>query len=135
MKDNFDDILKRKLEEQHFPVDDTHRQEMIELLNGKKRRVILPIWWLGSLVIVASLAGYFFVSEQESLQPANPIQKDAIRQATPMTEAQQPPSISNAPLAQNSTLSSGEEVTSIKEHQTNQSMLPHPLYQAKQNLH
>ena len=31
-----------------------------------------------------------------------------------MTEAQQPPSISNAPLAQNSTLSSGEEVTSIK---------------------
>ena len=86
MKDNFDDILRRKLEEQHFPVDDTHRQEMIELLNGKKRRGILPLWWLGSLVIVASLAGYFFVSEQESLQPANPIQKDAIRQATPLTD-------------------------------------------------
>ena len=25
MKDNFDDILKRKWEEQHFPVDESHR--------------------------------------------------------------------------------------------------------------
>jgi hypothetical protein len=113
MKDNFDDILKRKLEEQHFPVDDTHRQEMIELLNGKKRRGILPLWWLGSLVIVASLAGYFFIAEQEGLQPDNPIQKDEIRKATPVTEAQQTPSIASAPLSQNATLKNDEEGTSI----------------------
>ena len=124
MKDNFDDILKRKLEEQHFPVDDTHRQEMIELLNGKKRRGILPLWWLGSLVIVASLAGYFFVSEQESLQPANPIHKDAIRQATPLTEAQQTPSIDNAQSSQNSSVKNAEEVASIKEQQTHQLINP-----------
>lgn len=133
MKDNFDDILKRKLEEQHFPVDDTHRQEMIELLNGKKRRGILPLWWLGSLVIVASLAGYFFVSEQESLQPANPIQKDAIRQATPLTEAQQTPSIANAQSSQNSSVKSTEEVASIKEQQTHQLINPSTINTATIN--
>lgn len=117
MKDNFDDILRRKLEEQHFPVDDTHRQEMIELLNGKKRRGIFPFWWLGSLVIVAALAGYFFVSEQQILQPANPVQKDEIREATPVTESQQTPAIANAQASQNSSVKMAEEVASIKEHQ------------------
>lgn len=88
MKDNFDDILKRKLEEQHFPVDDTHRLEMIELLNGKKRRGVLPIWWLGSLVIVASLAGYFLLTEQDSQQPAHPFQDGEIQKNSPPTESQ-----------------------------------------------
>lgn len=96
MKDNFDDILKRKLEEQHFPVDDTHRLEMIELLNGKKRRGVLPIWWLGSLVIVASLAGYFFITEQDSQQPEQPLQDKDIQKTSPATESQSTQAIAHA---------------------------------------
>src|SRR5688572_12548495 len=59
MKEEFDDILKRKWEEQHFPVDEGHREEMIALLDGKKRRKMIPIWWLGSLGMAAIIAGYF----------------------------------------------------------------------------
>ncbi|HEY3385539.1 MAG TPA: hypothetical protein VGK46_03450 [Saprospiraceae bacterium] len=59
MKEEFDDILKRKWEEQHFPVDESHREEMIALLNGKKRRKMIPIWWLGGLGMAAIIAGYF----------------------------------------------------------------------------
>jgi|GEM_PF-1475833 len=88
MKDNFDDILKRKFEEHHFPMDDTHRTEMIEFLHGKKRRGVLPLWWLGSLVIVASLAGYFFFIEQDSQQPTQPHQNDEIQKIPPMSESQ-----------------------------------------------
>lgn len=128
MKDNFDDILRRKLEEQHFPVDDTHRLEMMELLNGKKRRRILPLWWLGSLVIVASLAGYFFVSEQESLQPANPIQKDEIRSTTPLTEIQQTPAMANVPSTVNTSNSIDKQASSTADPTINQ-----PVQHAKTN--
>lgn len=120
MKDNFDDILRRKLEEQHFPVDDTHRQEMIELLNGKKRRGILPIWWLGSLVIVASLASYLFVSDQVRQQPANPAQKDELRQSTPVTETQQSPSIANTQSPEKVATLNADEVVALSDYQTNQ---------------
>lgn len=69
MKENFDDILKRKWEEQHFPVDEQHRADMIALLDGQKRRRILPFWWLGGLGLAAIVAGYFMLSQQEAPSP------------------------------------------------------------------
>lgn len=70
MKENFDDILKRKWEEQHFPVDEQHRADMIALLDGQKRRRIIPFWWLGGLGLAAIVAGYFMLSQQETPSPA-----------------------------------------------------------------
>jgi hypothetical protein len=66
MKEDFDDILKRKWEEQRFPVDDDHRQQMIALLDGKKRKRIIPFWWLGGLGLSALVAGYFMVNSRET---------------------------------------------------------------------
>lgn len=54
MKDNFDDILKNKWEQIHFPVDEKHRQDMISLLDNQKRRRTGLLWWwtgLGSAVV------------------------------------------------------------------------------------
>ena len=78
MKENFDDILKRRWEERSFPVDDGHRAEMIELLNKQKRRRAFPFWWFGGLAIVL-MAGGFFMYTQKSAPPVENIQqsKDA----------------------------------------------------------
>jgi len=62
MKDNFDDILKRKWEEQHFPVDESHRADMIELLNGNKRRRAFPFWWAGGLGVLLLAAGLLLLT-------------------------------------------------------------------------
>jgi hypothetical protein len=121
MKDNFDDILKRKLDEQHFAVDEIHRQEMIELLKGKKRRGVLPLWWLGSLVIVASLAGYFFVAKQATPQKANPSQHDEIRQTTPTAESQQTPAIANVESVDHSSSSMNSQESAPSEAASSQS--------------
>ena len=57
MKDNFDDILKSKWEQFHFPVDDKHRQDMIALLdNQKRRRKGLLWWWTGLAGVVVAVA-------------------------------------------------------------------------------
>ncbi len=69
MKENFDDILKRKWEEQHFPVDEQHRADMIALLDAQKRRRIVPLWWLGGLGLAVLFAGYFLLSQQEVPSP------------------------------------------------------------------
>ena len=60
MKENFDDILKRKWEQKQFPVDENHRAQMLELLDKKDRKRMFPFWWIGSLVVVAGLSAYFF---------------------------------------------------------------------------
>ncbi len=65
MKDNFDDILKRKLAQQHFPVDASHRQEMIEMLGNQKRRKAFPFWWFGSLLIAGVIAAFYVYSGSE----------------------------------------------------------------------
>ena len=80
MKTNFDDILKRKLEQQHFPVDQTHRQEMIDLLNSQRRRKPLPFWWLGGMVSLVAIAGLYFYTAEINIksnqsEPVN-IQKE-----------------------------------------------------------
>ncbi len=78
MKENFDDILKRRWEERSFPVDDGHRADMIELLNKQKRRRAFPFWWFGGLAIVL-MAGGFFMYTQKSAPPVENIRqsKDA----------------------------------------------------------
>lgn len=58
MKENFDDILKRKWEAQSFPVDQTDRENMISLLDAQKRRRIAPFWWIGGLGILALVGGW-----------------------------------------------------------------------------
>lgn len=68
MKENFDDILRRKWEEQHFPVDESHRADMIELLNGRKRRRVFPIWWAGGLGVLAIAAGLLLLTRDTTEQ-------------------------------------------------------------------
>ncbi len=85
MKNNFDDILRRKLEQQHFAVDQTHRQEMIDLLNDQQRRKPFPFWWLGGFVVVAALAGYIYLNnDKQSLQENDQHSKDDIELTTPV---------------------------------------------------
>ena len=74
MKEDFDDILKRRWEERSFPVDDGHRADMIELLNKQKRRRAFPFWWFGGLAILL-LAGGFFMYTQKSAPPVENIQQ------------------------------------------------------------
>jgi hypothetical protein len=69
MKTNFDDILKRKLEQQHFPVDQAHRQEMIDLLNSQRRRKPLPFWWLGGIVTLVAIVGLYFYIVDHNAKP------------------------------------------------------------------
>lgn len=69
MNEPFDDILKRKWEEQEFPVDATHREDMVALLDGRKRRRILPFWWIGGLIAVTTLSG-LLLYQQLSSPPA-----------------------------------------------------------------
>jgi hypothetical protein len=63
MKEEFDDILKRKWEQQYFPVDESHREDMIALLDGKKKRKAVPFWWIGGLGMAAIIAGFFLLAD------------------------------------------------------------------------
>ncbi|HUR30550.1 MAG TPA: hypothetical protein VMZ69_03905 [Saprospiraceae bacterium] len=64
MKDNFDDIIKNKWEQFHFPVDEDHRQDMIRLLDQSKRRKTGLFWWLGSLGVAVLLIGTVLIANQ-----------------------------------------------------------------------
>jgi len=82
MKENFDDILKRRWEERSFPVDDGHRAEMLELLNQQKRRRVFPFWWFGGLAIVMIAGGYLMYAQKstppvEMIQPSKDAEKSA----------------------------------------------------------
>jgi len=57
MKENFDDIIRRRWEEQQFPIDDAHRQAMERLLEGDKKRRGFIFWWIGGLAVTL-LIGY-----------------------------------------------------------------------------
>jgi hypothetical protein len=78
MKDNFDDLLKRKWEEQHFPVDEQHRADMIALLDGQKRRKVFPFWWISGLGLAALVAGYFLVARHDAPSAAMHQSNDGI---------------------------------------------------------
>lgn len=84
MRNNFDDILKRKWEQQSFPVDESHREEMIRLLEQQPKRKPLLFWWLGSLgVIGCSVALLIFASV-----PSGPMASHtASRSLDPMDKA------------------------------------------------
>lgn len=73
MRNNFDDILKKKWEEFHFPVDEDHRNEMIAMLDQHKRRRTGIFWWLSGLGGVILLASFIlFMIEPETNTPAHP---------------------------------------------------------------
>ena len=90
MKENFDDILKRRWEERQFPVDDVHRQEMAKLLKGDNRRRGFIFWWLGSIAI-AIAAGYLIwmnnpTNEAEVKSELNSEMKPKVGTDKPFTE-------------------------------------------------
>ncbi|MEO6132055.1 MAG: hypothetical protein ABIQ02_09410 [Saprospiraceae bacterium] len=66
MSNNFDDSLRRKWEEKHFPVDDQHRKDMITLIEANRRRRIGVFWWLGGLFLTAAIGGMLFFGLKES---------------------------------------------------------------------
>ncbi len=70
MKNSFDDLLKRKLEQQHFAVDENHRQDMVDLLDNQKRRKPFPFWWLGSFIALAVFAGLLFLNKNDEASTA-----------------------------------------------------------------
>lgn len=83
MKPNFDDILKRKWEQKQFPVDPDHREQMLALLDKRDKRRILPIWWIGGLVVMGALAGFLLLasdtdSPSEQSVAAHATEKSAV---------------------------------------------------------
>ncbi|MEP6796085.1 MAG: hypothetical protein ABJB16_17275 [Saprospiraceae bacterium] len=68
MNNSFDDQLRQKWEEKHFPVDDQHRNEMISLLETNRRKKGI-FWWFGGLAIaVAVVGGMWYLDNQNKLQ-------------------------------------------------------------------
>ena len=61
MKDKFDDILKRKFDQHEFPVDQNHRNDMINLLDRQPKRRLLPFWWAGGMALLIVVAGVYFM--------------------------------------------------------------------------
>ncbi|HJW30485.1 MAG TPA: hypothetical protein VJ508_14735, partial [Saprospiraceae bacterium] len=85
MKENFDDIIRRRWEERDFPVDDQHREEMAQLLDREKRRKGFPIWWfggLGGLLLLSGIASWLMHSSTDPVAPS--IEK--VSPKTPATE-------------------------------------------------
>jgi hypothetical protein len=62
MKENFDDIIRRRWEERPYPVDPEHREEMTIVLDEQKRRKGFPFWWLSGLVLMLAI-GVFGIME------------------------------------------------------------------------
>src|SRR5688572_5488678 len=69
MKDNFDDILKKKWEHFHFEVDDQHRKDMIQLLDQSKRRRTGLFWWLSGSASILAVAILILVIKQPIASP------------------------------------------------------------------
>ncbi|MFZ1676561.1 MAG: hypothetical protein WAT91_04770 [Saprospiraceae bacterium] len=68
MNNSFDDQLRKKWEEQHFPVDDQHRNEMISLLDIKRRKKGF-FWWFGGLAIAVAIGGgLFYLNKENKIQ-------------------------------------------------------------------
>jgi hypothetical protein len=57
MKENFDDIIRRRWEAREFPVDARHREEMARLLNPERKRKGIVFWWFGGIAGLLLLSG------------------------------------------------------------------------------
>ena len=64
MKNSFDDQLREKWEEKYFPVDEQHRQQMLELLDTNSRRKTGMFWWFGGLLLAVMVGGYILFNNQ-----------------------------------------------------------------------
>ncbi len=71
MSNNFDDLLREKWEEKHFPVDPDHRHEMIDLLEKNSRRKVGFFWWMGGLLMAVSVMSAVFYLNQSHSTPVN----------------------------------------------------------------
>ena len=61
MKNEFDDIIKKKWEKFHFQVDPQHRNDMNALLDQTHRRKGGIAWWLGAIALLFMLgAGVYY---------------------------------------------------------------------------
>lgn len=89
MKETFDDILRRRWEEQHFPVDESHRDAMREMLHRKEKKRGFLWWWLGGTAVVMTMA-WWLLTDTQSLQapavPAVPKPKTELTERQPATD-------------------------------------------------
>lgn len=73
MSNSFDDQLRKKWEEIHFPVDDQHRNEMLQLLETNRRKKGI-FWWFGGLAIAVVIgSGLLYLNNENKIQaPESP---------------------------------------------------------------
>lgn len=88
MKENFDDIIRRRWEAQQFPVDDVHRQEMARLLEGEKKRRGFIFWWIGGLAVtlLIGFALWIFSAPRVKDQPRTEYTENTEKEAKAKTE-------------------------------------------------
>ena len=95
MKENFDDIIRRRWEAQQFPVDEQHRQDMARLLEGEKKRRGFVFWWFGgAAVTLLSAIALFIYNAPQAEEKAMLRHFDTLSapptQTQPRATAQQP---------------------------------------------
>ena len=79
MKDNFDDIIKNKWEQFHFPVDEDHRRDMISLLDQNKRRKTGLFWWIGGIgSAIVLMAVVILISSSQPTSAPNTEEKPVL---------------------------------------------------------
>ncbi len=81
MKNNFDDLLREKWEEKYFPVDDHHRQQMLDLLKANDRWKKGIFWWFGGLVLAVTIGGIIvFMNQDNTISvPSTPAPVDSTK--------------------------------------------------------
>jgi hypothetical protein len=129
MKVKFDDIIRQRWEKRTFPVDDQHRDAMIKLLDQKKRRRIIPLWWIGSAVVTIALGIILVWSSESSApqsaptypptssEPSAPLVEEPNPPARKAETHQVPPASGNA-MAENSLRSANQTATKFQEGNT-----------------
>jgi hypothetical protein len=118
MKNNFDDLIREKWEEKQFPVDEQHRQDMLELLESNGRRKTVVFWWIGglavTLMIVASLM--YLNRNDTTTNPSVPMPSNSQQQTDSFTQnSEESNNETNTGIASATNTNKVEEYTSKNE--------------------
>lgn len=82
MKNSFDDSIRKKWESMEFPVNPSHREDMIRLLDQNKRRRPLLFWWLGIFGTIVLMSAIILVVNYNSVPKSN--EPDKKHEQSPM---------------------------------------------------